>query len=69
MAPHATAPKKEVVAEVQAAAPQLEKVKWSSSPNMRKLYFYCIILSVCSATTGYDGYAENVQDALRNCPC
>jgi len=43
------------VAEVQAAAPEIPRVKWTASSNMRKLYFYCIILCVCSATTGYDG--------------
>ena len=51
----AMAPKREAVAEVQAAAPELARVEWSKSPNMRKLYFYCVILCVCSATTGYDG--------------
>jgi hypothetical protein len=55
MAPQVAAPKKETVAEVQSAAPKFEKVKWSKSANMRKLYFYCVILCVCSATTGYDG--------------
>lgn len=41
--------------EAQEAAPELPFVSWSKSPNMRKLYFYCAILCVCSATTGYDG--------------
>jgi hypothetical protein len=57
MAPHLKAVEalREGQAEAQAAAPEIPKVKWTSSPNMRKLYFYCIILCVCSATTGYDG--------------
>lgn len=56
MAPNvAKAPKKEDVAEVQALAPKLPKVKWTESPNMRKLYFYAAILCIASATTGYDG--------------
>lgn len=64
MAPHATAPKKETVAEAQAAAPKLPKVQWSKSTNMRKLYFYCVILCVCSATTGYDGSLMNTSQIL-----
>jgi hypothetical protein len=55
MAPHLSAPKQGVVAEVQEAAPEIPKVQWTKSANMRKLYFYAIILCVCSATTGYDG--------------
>lgn len=55
MAPHIGALKKHDVEEAQAAAPEIPKVKWTASANMRKLYFYCIILCVCSATTGYDG--------------
>ncbi len=41
--------------EAQESAPEIPRVSWTKSPNMRKLYFYCIILCVCSATTGYDG--------------
>ena len=48
-------PHKENIEEAQAAAPKLPIVQWSKSKNMRTLYFYCIILCVCSATTGYDG--------------
>lgn len=47
--------RKNRVAEVRAAAPHLEQVSWTKSPNMRRLYFYCGILCVASATTGYDG--------------
>jgi hypothetical protein len=43
------------VAEAQAAAPELQKVDWKKSPNMRKLYFYAGVLCIASATTGYDG--------------
>jgi len=56
--------RKDRVAEVQALAPHLQKVKWSSSPNMRKLYFYCGILCVASATTGYDGSMLNAMQFL-----
>lgn len=55
MAPNIAAPKTEVIAEVQAAAPDLGKVDWKKSPNMRKLYFYAAVLCIASATTGYDG--------------
>jgi len=50
--------------EAQEAAPEIPKVSWSASPNMRKLYFYCIILCVCSATTGYDGSLMNTSQIL-----
>lgn len=55
MAPHVKALKAEELAEAQAAAPEIPKVDWKATASMRKLYFYCIILCVCSATTGYDG--------------
>jgi hypothetical protein len=55
MAPHLKRPNQTAVVEAQEAAPELPTVSWSKSPNMRKLYFYCAILCVCSATTGYDG--------------
>lgn len=55
MAPNVSAPKTDVVAEVQAAAPAIPKVDWKKSPNMRKLYFFAAVLCVASATTGYDG--------------
>ena len=48
-------PKSEQVVEAQESAPEIPRVQWSKSPNMRKLYFYAAILCVCSATTGYDG--------------
>ncbi|KAK3722147.1 hypothetical protein LTR37_002580 [Vermiconidia calcicola] len=54
-----SAPRKESVAEVRAAAPVMPKVDWKKSPNMRKLYFYAAILCVASATTGYDGSMLN----------
>lgn len=34
------------------------------SPNMRKLYFYCAIVCVASATTGYDGSMFNTMQIL-----
>jgi len=53
--------RKDRVAEVRAAAPHLQHVSWTKSPNMRKLYFYCGILCVASATTGYDGSMLNAM--------
>ena len=43
------------VAEVQAAAPKIPKVKWTESPSLKKLYFFAAVLCIASATTGYDG--------------
>lgn len=40
----------------QAEAPQLAHVNWRKDPGLRKLYFYAAIISVASATTGYDGF-------------
>lgn len=51
----------------QAEAPEFENVTWYSDPGLRKLYFWCAVLCVASATTGYDGYvfqksaASNVE--------
>ncbi len=42
----------------QAEAPEFEKVNWFSDPGLRKLYFWCAVLCVASATTGYDGYVS-----------
>jgi len=58
------ASKTEAVHEAQAAAPQIPRVDWKKSPNMRKLYWYCIVLCVCSATTGYDGSLMNTSQIL-----
>ncbi|KAK5171971.1 uncharacterized protein LTR77_003608 [Saxophila tyrrhenica] len=57
-------PKQGAVVEAQESAPAIPRVKWSASPNMRKLYFYCAILCVCSATTGYDGSLMNTSQIL-----
>ena len=43
------------LAIAQAEAPELAYVKWYKDPGMRKLYFYAAIISIASATTGYDG--------------
>jgi len=43
----------------QAEAPEFEKVHWLSDPGLRKLYFWCSVLCVASATTGYDGYVAS----------
>jgi len=53
-----------ILAEVQAAAPDIPKVSWSKSKGMRALYFYCVILCVCSATTGFDGSLMNTSQIL-----
>lgn len=50
------APRKEEIANAQEEAPEFERVDWKRDPGLRKLYFYCFILCVASATTGYDGY-------------
>ncbi len=42
----------------QAEAPEFEKVTWYSDPGLRKLYFWCAVLCIASATTGYDGYVS-----------
>ena len=47
--------KAQEVAIAQAEAPELEYVNWRKDPGLRKLYFYCAIICVASATTGYDG--------------
>jgi hypothetical protein len=39
----------------QAEAPKFEYVKWYGTPGLRALYFWCMILSLSSATTGFDG--------------
>lgn len=39
----------------QNETPDFEKVTWYSDPGLRKLYFYCAVLCIASATTGYDG--------------
>jgi len=57
-------PKKDLVAEVQEAAPEIPKVNWIKSPQMRKLYFYCAILCVNSATTGFDGSLMNTSQII-----
>jgi hypothetical protein len=45
----------------QAEAPEFEKVNWYSDPGLRKLYFWCAVLCVASATTGYDGYVSGIS--------
>ncbi|KAI2776801.1 general substrate transporter [Daldinia loculata] len=56
------APRKEEIANAQEEAPEFERVDWKRDPGLRKLYFYCFILCVASATTGYDGsFFNSVQ--------
>ncbi|KAI2633342.1 general substrate transporter [Xylaria nigripes] len=49
------APKSEPAAQAADEAPQFQKVTWYKDPGLRKLYFYCLVLCIASATTGYDG--------------
>jgi hypothetical protein len=42
-------------AAVSADTPEFERVIWYKLPNMRKLYWHCVVLCIASATTGYDG--------------
>lgn len=44
----------------QAEAPHLKRVNWRSDPGLRKLYFYAVIICIASATTGYDGYVNQM---------
>ncbi|PSN65984.1 general substrate transporter [Corynespora cassiicola Philippines] len=59
MAPKILAQKQADVEVAQAEAPHLARVEWRKEPGLRKLYFYCIIICVASATTGYDGSMLN----------
>ncbi len=43
------------LAIAQAEAPELAYVNWRKDKGLRKLYFYAAIISIASATTGYDG--------------
>ncbi|KAK3383331.1 general substrate transporter [Lasiosphaeria ovina] len=56
-------PQAEAYEAATAEAPQFEHVEWRKDPGLRKLYFYCVILCVASATTGYDGmFFNSVQN-------
>jgi len=47
--------KKQEVDVANAEAPEFEIVNWWSDPGLRRLYLWCAVLCVASATTGYDG--------------
>lgn len=47
--------KAEALAHAQEEAPEFERVKWTSDPGLRALYWHCFVLLVSSASTGYDG--------------
>ena len=47
--------KKGTVEAAVAETPEFENVDWKTDPGLRKLYFWCAVLCVASATTGYDG--------------
>ena len=49
------AAKSDATAHAQEEAPELESVDWTKDPGLRKLMFYCLVLSIGSSTTGYDG--------------
>ncbi|KAF4629697.1 hypothetical protein G7Y89_g8448 [Cudoniella acicularis] len=59
-----TREKKEIAGVVQAEAPEFDKVSWYTDPGLRKLYFWCAVLCVASATTGYDGMMLNTSQNL-----
>lgn len=57
------APNQQVVAIAQEEAPQFERVSWTTNPGLRKLYWHVFVLSIASATTGYDGmFFNSVQN-------
>lgn len=57
------APNKSVVAAAQEEAPKFERVDWRKDPGLRKLYWHVFVLSIASATTGYDGmFFNSVQN-------
>lgn len=57
------APNSSVVAAAQEEAPKFEKVNWRQEPGLRKLYWHAFVLSIASATTGYDGmFFNSVQN-------
>lgn len=45
----------EALHQAQEEAPEFEHVVWYKDPGLRILYWHCFILSVSSASTGYDG--------------
>lgn len=47
--------KAERIEHARADAPEFERVKWLSNSGLRRLYWHVAILSVASATTGFDG--------------
>ena len=51
--------KQEQAQAVRAEAHQFEHVTWYKDRGLRKLYFYCMIACLASATTGYDGSMLN----------
>ncbi|KAK4227492.1 general substrate transporter [Podospora fimiseda] len=57
-------PQAEATEIAQEEAPKFERVEWSKDPGLRKLYFYCVILCVASATTGYDGMFFNAAQNM-----
>jgi sugar porter (SP) family MFS transporter len=50
----------------RAEAPEFEKVTWYKDRNLRRLYFWCSVLCIASATTGYDGMMLNTVQALNS---
>lgn len=51
----ATSAPNEATQRARDEAPKFEHVTWYKEPGLRKLTFFCIILCISSAATGYDG--------------
>jgi sugar porter (SP) family MFS transporter len=56
--------KKQEVDVANAEAPDFEIVNWWSDPGLRRLYLWCTVLCIASATTGYDGMMLNSSQNL-----
>ncbi|KAL8372308.1 hypothetical protein RB595_001886 [Gaeumannomyces hyphopodioides] len=52
-------PKSEALTQAQDEAPKFERVTWYKEPGLRSLAWYAFILSIASASTGYDGMLLN----------
>lgn len=59
---------KEEVKVAREEAPKLAEVTWYKDPGMRKLYAYCCVVMLASATTGYDGSMLNGLQILPYVP-
>ncbi|KAK1687365.1 sugar transporter [Colletotrichum godetiae] len=48
----------------QSEAPEFEVVTWWKDPGLRKLYFWCGILMMMSASTGFDAKLMNTSQVM-----